>query len=174
GAIWAHRRGVTYPRIVFQDRLDSDLSHAFSKSSSERYFCRPLLASEAARAEQTVMDTGSCASPTEGPWTDKGMFDKQKSASDPAAGVSLYPPRSDVKFTSGTDHPDVQMYALLNDLDAVSRATPPGGAPFQILVTVPTEVPDGAYTVWVEVGKEFDPNVNYRYPSPVLPIYGEY
>jgi hypothetical protein len=172
--VWAHRRGHTYPRIVFQDRLDSDLSHAFSKSSGERYFCRPLLTDEAAAAEKVVIDTGSCASPTEGPWTDKGMFDRATRAGDPDAGVSYYPPRSDLKYAAGTDHTDVQMYAMLNDLDAISRATPPGRAPFKATFTVPPDVPDGVYAIWVEVGKELDPNVDYRYPSPTLPIYGEY
>src|SRR5215831_10042476 len=33
--IWAHRHGVSYPRIVFQDGRDRDLSHSFGKSSKE-------------------------------------------------------------------------------------------------------------------------------------------
>src|SRR5262245_38497810 len=55
--VWAHRRGVTYPRLVFQDGYDRDLSHAFTKSSPESYFCRPLRADETVR--QKSIDTGT-------------------------------------------------------------------------------------------------------------------
>jgi hypothetical protein len=40
--VWAHRRGVTYPRLVFQDGDDSDLSHAIANSSAEPHYCRPF------------------------------------------------------------------------------------------------------------------------------------
>jgi hypothetical protein len=165
--VWAHRRGVRYPRLVFQDGLDRDLSHAFNQSSAEPYFCRPLRIDEPVR--QRSIDTGSCATVT---FTDKGKFAEPMGGVD--AGVSLYPPRSDLTFVPGTDHPDVQQLAAMNDLDAVSRATPPGGAPYTHAVSIPNAVPDGEYTIWVEVGKELDFNDNYRYPSPTLQAYGDY
>src|SRR5262249_34988390 len=108
---------------------------------------------------------GTCATIA---YTDKGKFAK------PDAGVSLYPPRRDVSYTAGTDSPDVQQYPTLNDLDAVSRATPPGGVLYQQDFTVGANVPDGNYVLFVEVGKQFDQNSTYSFPSPVLLAYGDY
>jgi hypothetical protein len=35
-------------------------------------------------------------------------------------------------------------------------------------------LPDGEYTIWVEVNKEKDPNASYDFPSPQLTAYGDY
>src|SRR5262249_44435136 len=48
--VWAHRRGVSYPKIVFQNGEDTDLSHPLRQSSVEPYFCRPLGVDEPALA----------------------------------------------------------------------------------------------------------------------------
>src|SRR5262249_11876670 len=154
---------VTYPKLVFQDGQDRDLSHEFRKSSPESHFCRPLISGEV--TEGRSIDQGSCATIA---YTDKGHFLQ------PDAGVSLYPPRRDVTYTAGTDSPDVKMYATLNDLDAVSRATPPGGVVYDQPFQVPGSVPDGQYVIFVEGSKEFDQNASYTYPSPVLLAYGDY
>ncbi len=159
--VWAHKRGVTYPRLVFQDGFDRDLSHAFSKSSTESYYCRPFRSDEPVRDRS--IDTGTCATVA---FTDKGKFD--------GTAQSRYPPRADLSYQAGTDHPDVLMFPELNDLDAVSRATPPGNAPYSHAVAIPGTVPDGEYTVWIEVSQEFDPNTHYRFPSPQLQAYGDY
>jgi hypothetical protein len=159
--IWAHRRGATYPKIVFQDQQDRDLSHSFPLSSPEPFYCRPLMKGE--NALKNSIDANSCATTA---YTDKGMFS--------AGETSLYPPRRDVNYTDKVDSPDVQTYATLNDLDAVSRATPPGGVAYQQSFSVPTDVPDGDYVVRVEVGKEFDQNETYAYPSPILVAFKEY
>jgi len=161
--VWAHRHGVTYPKLIFQDEQDRDLSHEFRRSSPEPFFCRPLITGEP--AQKRSVDTGTCATVA---YTDKGKFAK------PDAGVSFYPPRRDVSYTAGTDSPDVQMFATVNDLDAVSRATPPGGMLYQQSFSIPASVTDGNYVVFVEVGKEFDQNAAYNYPSPVLQAYGDY
>jgi hypothetical protein len=167
--VWAHRRGVTYPKVVFQDDQDRDLSHAFTKSSAEPFYCRPLRLDETVR--QKSIDTGSCATVA---FTDKGKFDRPEAPGAADGGVSFYPPRRDVKYQDMVDSPDVKLYAMMNDLDAVSHATPPARAPFDQSFTVPVTIPDGAYVVWVEVGKEFDQNDSYRFPSPVLAAYGDY
>jgi hypothetical protein len=164
--VWAHRRGVVYPKLVFQDGYDRDLSHAFTKSSLESYYCRPLRSDEPVRDKS--VDTGTCATVA---YTDKGKFDDATFAAD--AGVSPYPPRSDITYIPGTDDPDVELFGSMNDLDAVSRATPPGGQPYSHAISLPTNLEDGEYVVWIEVGKELDQNNTYRYPSPALQAYGD-
>jgi hypothetical protein len=68
----------------------------------------------------------------------------------------------------------VQSYGSVNDLDAVSRATPPGGTAYVQSYAVPTSVPDGEYVMRVEASKEFDRNASYAYPSPVLTSFKEF
>src|SRR5262245_50410095 len=66
------------------------------------------------------------------------------------------------------------MFGAMNDLDAVSRATPVGGEPYSHDISLPTTLQDGDYVLWVETSKELDQNNNYRYPSPALQAYGDY
>ncbi len=152
--VWAHRRGVTYPQVVFGNGLDSNLTHPANDSSPEAYYCRPL------DWDEYPPDAISC--PTATPDTDKGRLS--------SAETSFYPPRNDIVTPHGFDDPSVAMYGVLNDLDAVSRATPPGGQPFQVLATLDPDLPPGEYTVWVEVHRELDYNDTYNpltYPAPV-------
>ena len=165
--VWAHRRGVTYPKVVFQDGLDRDLSHGFPQSSPEPFFCRPLKADE--QTLQNSIDANSCATPA---YTDKGKFARDDAGVAPT--TSFYPPRRDVTYLNGTDSADVLTYGTVNDLDAVSRATPAGGVAYQQSFSVLTSVPDGDYRVRVEVSKEFDQNPSYAYPAPTLTSFGEY
>jgi hypothetical protein len=152
--IWAHRRGVVYPRVVFRNGREDDLSHQANQSSSEPFFCQPM------SFKENPPDATTCATNHTG--TDKGKLSETE--------TSLYPPRNDIKLPNGTfDDPSVGMYAMLNDLDAVSRATPPGGQPFQVLAVLDQSLPDGEYTVWVEVHHELDYNASYNpaiYPGP--------
>jgi hypothetical protein len=166
--VWSQRRGVVYPKLVFQDGYDRDLSHAFNKSSIESYYCRPLLADEPVRDRS--VDTGTCATVA---YTDKGKF-AERGADGADAGVSRYPPRADLRYVQGTDHPDVLKFTTMNELDAVSRATPAGGVPFTHSISMPSDMPEGDYVVWIEVSKELDPNQHYAYPSPALQAYGDY
>lgn len=159
--VWAHRHGQTFPRIVFQDGFDRDLSHPFDKSSLDPYFCRPLKTGEPTQVQS--VDTSTCATTA---YTDKGTFDPVL--------TSLYPPRNDLNPTAGVDSAAAAMFAQLNTLDAVSRATPAGGTPYKLAFKVPASLADGDYTVWVEVSKEKDTNATYSYPSPSLAAYGDY
>src|SRR5262245_48229858 len=86
--VWAGRSPVDYPKLVFQDGDDNDLSHAISNSSLEPFFCRPLKPTEA--------DAMTCATAA---YTDKGEF---------ATGeTSKYPPRNDMTvFSDGVDSAD--------------------------------------------------------------------
>ncbi len=160
--VWSHRHGELFPKLVFQNTEDSNLSHPFNHSSSEIHFCRPL------RSDEAGWDTGTCASPI---FTDKGKVE--------AAGTSRYPPRADIARVAGIDDGIVGMFDDMNPFDEVSGATPVADLPFQITWPIPSDLPTGDYVVWLEVAKEFDHNATYNptaYPAPVgIPwnLYGE-
>jgi hypothetical protein len=155
--VWAHRHGLVWPLIVFQDGDDGDLSHAMGQSSTERFFCRPI------REQEALWDTQTCATT---PYTDKGRLSPTE--------TSLYPPRQDIEFASSIDDEGVKQYENLNPFDAVSRATPPGNESFRVDWQIPDGLPMGDYVVWVEVSKEFDQNESYDYPEPVGIPWQEY
>jgi hypothetical protein len=157
--VWAHRHGLEWDQIVFQDANDSGLSHATQVSSRERHYFRPMLRSE------PQWDAATHAS-SFGPYTDKGTFGSEK---------SLYPPRQDI-MRSAEDAPSVVMYDELNPFDAVSQASPASGQPAKFSWPAPPELPTGDYVLWMEVSREFDHNDTYsiaNYPSPSVP-YGDY
>ncbi len=155
--VWAHRHGMEWPLVVFQDGNDNNLSHQLGQSSAESFYCRPLKEGEAA------WDAQSCASTV---YTDKGAFS--------ATETSNYPPRSDLVAGDPVDSNDVARFSSLNPFDSVSRATPPGGEPFRVGWKIPENLPAGEYVVWVEVAKEFDQNAFYDYPAPLAISYSEY
>ena len=116
--IWAHARGKLYDTVVMQDNKEDWLGFHEGHSSSEPYYCRPLMGSE------IELDAISC--PT--------RFSSAKGKLD-ASVKSYYPPRNDLTlFTNNDcDVPGGQLptctvsaksYATLNDLDAVASATP--------------------------------------------------
>ena len=158
--VWAHRHGVSFPRIAFQNADDNNLSHPFNQSSSETFFCRPL------RPDEAGWDTGTCSSPI---FTDKGKAE--------ASGTSLYPPRADIARVSGIDDQVVGMFDDMNPFDEVSSATPVGNAPYEVTWPIPSDLPTGDYVVWMEVSKEFDHNATYnatRYPEPTGIPWSDY
>jgi hypothetical protein len=155
--VWAHRHGLSWPLVVFQDLDDGDLSHAMGQSSMDLFYCRPI------SERDSFWDTQTCATT---PYTDKGMFSTTE--------TSLYPPRQDVMPALSVDHEDVGMFPVLNPFDAVSRATPIGNEPFRIDWQIPDGLPMGDYVAWVEVSKELDQNEFYEYPEPVGIPWEEY
>jgi len=162
--VWAHRHGQDFPLVVFQNWKSGDplvytvedptprttpeenLSHALSESSTDAYYCRPFIEGEPA------WDAETCATPA-GVFTDKGAFHPSLK--------SLYPPRSDLQMTQGVDAADVSGFAMLNPFDAISRATPIGGADYLSAWPLPESFPEGDYVVWIEVSKESDENEFY-------------
>ncbi len=157
--VWAHRHGLQFDQVEFQNNDESNLSHPFNESSRENRFCRPLMPSE------SLWDAGTCASAV---FTDKGLLSP--------ANKSLYPPRNDVARTT-PDDPSVEMFSTLNPFDAVSQPTPPNGAPAEITYFAPDTVPDGDYVMFVEVSREFDHNTTYSEaarPSPTGIPWTEY
>src|SRR5262245_34064584 len=158
--VWAHRHGDTFPTLVFQNSEDSNLSHPFSHSSQETFFCRPL------RPDEPAWDTGSCASAI---FTDKGRFDSNQ--------TSLYPPREDIARVEGIDDVSVSMFDSMNPLDMGSGATPAADMPFSVTWPIPSDLPQGNYVLWMEVSKEFDFNATYNptsYPEPTGIPWAEY
>jgi hypothetical protein len=153
--IWGHARGKSYPELVFFDDNPADqdsLGWHENSSSSEPYFCRPLSADE---HETIKFDTMTCPSPG-GFNSDKGRF---------GSGGSVYPPRSDhTEFDPTHDHEDVHQFAELNDLDAVTRATPRGDAPALFTTVLSAEqAARGPLTAWIEVNLEHDENPDWEF-----------
>jgi hypothetical protein len=149
--VWAHARGKTYPALRFFDDDPGDfdsLGWHENSSSAEPYFCRPLSETE---NETISTDTMTCPSPAVFQ-SDKGMFD--------GPNVSYYPPRNDiVAFEAGGDSTDVPMYGTLNDLDAVTGATPSGDDPELVTTVIPKAIAEsGPITAYIEVNLEHDEN----------------
>ena len=155
--VWAHRHGEIFPQVVFQNNDTNNLSHPLSQSSLERQFCRPI------RPTEPLWDAASCASVV---YTDKGQLSGEQ--------TSLYPPRSDLAFDRDRDHDSVQMMAGMNPFDSVSQPTPIGGGLFTARWSIPTELADGDYVLFIEVSKEFDRNAFHDYPSPDGIPWSEY
>jgi hypothetical protein len=165
--IWSHEHGILFPRVVFQNEDEKNLSHPVAQSSPEAppAYCRPFQPSE------VEFDTGTCATPAE---TDKGKF-LPNPAQDPAF-ASRYPPRSDIKRDS-EDSPDVDLFRTMNPFDAMSYATPPGGVPATIAYAAPQRVDFGAYTLNIETSKTYDFNATYNpmsFPAPTDIPWADY
>ena len=167
--VWAHRRGKTYPRLAFHDPYHhTSLGFHEATSSAENYHCRPLTAAE---HDVISVDTMTCPSPNVFR-TDKGQFD--------GANTSVYPPRNDILEVTPSDAPEVAQLASLNELDAVTAATPIGDQPEYVAALIPPELAaNGPLTAFIEVSLEHDENASYQYDrdndhfvDPTLSSYG--
>ena len=165
--VWAHRRnaatGQSWPRVVFQNGDDNNLSHPFNDSSPENAppYCRPMLPNE------NGWDAATCASQA---FTDKGTFDT-------AGHTELYPPRADLTPHAGTDSASVAMYKQMNPFDAITQPTPAAGACAQIDWPIPSTLAPGDYVMWIEVNKAFDMNGTFNpttFPPPSGIPWSEY
>ena len=178
--VWAHARGRTYDTLIIQDDTGNgvagELALGFHEqvSTPDPYYCLTF------RPASWVFDVDVISCPT-------GMFNSAKGRFDPMQPKSYYPPRNDLTSfgtndcdiipRAGTACPDVsaKRFNEVNDLDAVASATPPYGAPYSGTWPVPTDLPDGAYVLIVEVNKEFDNNAAHMYEAfqdPALPDNG--
>lgn len=152
--VWAHRHGLTFPRVVFQNGDEDNLSHPFAQSSPEAPppYCRPI------RPQESEFDAGTCATAA---FTDKGTLSYDE--------PTRYPPRSDLQRIVGTDAAAVEMYRALNPFDALAQPTPIGGAPTSVVWAAPQSVDYGDYVVVVEASKTYDFNSTYNemsFPAP--------
>ncbi|MBC8068330.1 MAG: hypothetical protein IAG13_08350 [Deltaproteobacteria bacterium] len=154
--VWAHARGETYPALRFYDDDPGDfesLGWHENSSSAEPYFCRPLSAGE---NDTISTDTMTCPSPAVFQ-SDKGVFDGPL--------VSHYPPRNDIVVDDDPgDSPDVPNFAMINDLDAVTGATPSGDDPELVTAIIPKAIAEaGPITAYIEVNLEHDENDAWGY-----------
>jgi hypothetical protein len=192
--VWAHRRvasgAAPFRRVIFQDR-DSEgfASRTSNDSTPDSYFC---LSFNDATTRRDALDAVACASVFS---SDKGRYVTEADVTagysepqaDPEARMaplsldSLYPPRRDVSRCAGAgcaDHADlarfdVDVRAAMPEIDAVSMATAAGGEPQTYVYTVPSELPDGDYVVYVEVNVEGDYNASFddrTHPTPTAPV----
>jgi hypothetical protein len=158
--VWAHRHGLVFPRVEFQNTVENNLSHPFAESSREAFYCRPI------RPDEELWDATSCASEV---YTDKGKTS--------ATATSLYPPRQDIELTVEIDDPSVETFDALNPFDAVSHATPAVGAPFRMSWAIPPSLVAGNYVLWIEAAQEFDHNEYYNpdtLPPPASISWSDY
>ncbi|MEX1366788.1 MAG: CFI-box-CTERM domain-containing protein [Nannocystaceae bacterium] len=154
--VWGHARGQTYPKLTFHDDDPTDqesLGWHENTSSPEPYFCRPLAAAE---HETIATDTMTCPSPATFQ-SDKGKL--------MAGATSVYPPRNDlVEYEAGHDHADVRTLGELNDLDAITSATPMGDRPELVTTVIPAElVGAGPLVAKIEINLEHDENPDWDF-----------
>lgn len=177
--VWAHKRNKTYgyvvmggtagntndssraPPMVFCPSTiadgsgacdDNTIAYHAGVSSPEPFYCSPSGGMITQNAQG--VDVVSCASAFYG---SKGAY-----ATD--GRVSYYPPRADLTSFNQNDGPDARAFASVNDLGAVSGATPQ----LQQLINPPIvwhPFADGNYVVKIEVSLESDVNIyhNYKY-----------
>jgi hypothetical protein len=193
--IWAHRRAAApgaklFPRIVFQDRPEGYASRVASDQSPDEYNC---LQFDMRHSTRDQLDAVSCATKFS---SDKGRYitamEAQVGYSEPwddgtgsasfrtLPSTSVYPPRMDVTRCTDTgcfDSADVASFArdaraVMPEIDAVTRATAPGGMPQRLLFDVPATWVQGEYVAYIEVNVEGDYNEHWNdavYPTPQLP-----
>jgi hypothetical protein len=170
--VWAHRHGLTWPLVHFQngDGLpgapndpDHSITHGIAYCSVETTFARPL------HPNEPEWDAGSSATVIR---TDKGQFHPSVQ--------SPYPPRADIDYVPEYDHADVGMFRAVNPFDAVSQASPAVDVPFRYTWLIPPGFYDGTpkdYVMYVEVSRELDTNATYNEVTqpPILATnYSEY
>ncbi len=192
--IWAHRRATSpgaaqFRRVIFQQRIEGYASRQVADSTRDDYFCLSFDdAWKSSNDPRDTLDAITCPSVFS---SDKGRF---ITAADVSAGYSepwenldgsdtqrpldlhsLYPPRRDITAATGADTDDVDLFVahaaeVMPEIDAVTMATPVGGAHQVVQFTVPSAWTDGDYVAWIEVNVEGDYNADFdpsTYPTPL-------
>lgn len=180
--VWANKRDKRYGYVVMGGKFgasetqcaangiaasecdDGTIGYHFMVSSPEPFYCSPR---GGVKTKVNGVDTMTCAS----------SFYGSKGAYAAAPLYSLYPPRADLSaFVDEHDGNDAKGYAKVNDLGAVSGATPLGDKVVDPLRwTAPA---DGDYVLKIEASLEGDFNTFHNYPSvddgsPELNGYGK-
>jgi hypothetical protein len=153
--VWAFSRaaarGVDYPELGFwNDQPETATRFHNDISSDDPFYCRPLRVSE-------IVDAVTCPTP---------RFGSCKGDAHPTRR-SPYPPRNDLASARPGDAAIVDTFGALNELDAVSMATPAPGTPATLRFPLPPGLQPAEYLVEVEVNKEYDQNASHRYPVQV-------
>ena len=191
--------GDDFPRVIFNGRAsEGNASSAGSagepRNTPDDYFC---LSFQRERSGREALDAVTCASRFN---SNKGRYMTMADVSsgyaepfeeDPGDGTmrsmelrSLYPPRRDVTpcFETGGivgcgDHETVGTFdddarAVMPEIDSITAATASGDMPQMLVWDVPSDWPDGEYTIYVEINVEGDYNDAYNAetnPTPTNP-----
>jgi hypothetical protein len=167
--VWAHKRNKAYGLVVMGGAAgnsparcqaggipasecdDRTIAYHSYVSSPEPFYCSP---SGGVVTQVNGVDVVTCAS----------AFTGSKGAFADAPMVSLYPPRADLtNFIKGYDSSDANMFATVNDLTAVSGATP---AASQVIAPIYWAAPaDGQYVLKVEASLEKDFNTFHTHKA---------
>jgi len=181
--VWAHKRNKIYGYVVMGGLYgnspqtcpttipdgnltvcnDDTIAYHAGVSSPEPFYCSPSGATITTNPQG--VDVVSCASPFNG---SKGAY-----ATD--GRVSYYPPRADLTSFGPYDGPDAKAFSTMNDLGAVSGATPQ----LETLLDPPIKwrpPADGKYVIKVEMSLESDFNTfhNYSYQVDVNSSFNTY
>jgi len=179
--VWAHKRNKTYgyvvmggyygnspdtcPKTIPDGMLtvcnDDTIAYHAGVSSAEPFYCSP--SGGTITQNPQGLDVVSCASPFNG---SKGAY-----ATD--GRVSYYPPRADLTKFNQYDGPDAKAFAGVNDLGAVSGATPQ----LETLLDPPIRwrpLADGQYVIKVEASLESDTNAFHNYQYPTVDVNGSF
>jgi hypothetical protein len=162
--VWAHKRNRQYGFVVMGGAIgwspatctsspgdcdDNTIAYHSAVSSNEPFYCSP---SGGMLKNVNGVDVVSCASAFYG---SKGAYAQD-------GRVSFYPPRADLTAFNSSDGPDAKAYASVNDLVAISGATPEQ----MTLLDPPIRwIPPGPgkYIVKVEMSLENDVNDYHNY-----------
>jgi hypothetical protein len=167
--VWAHKRNKTYGYVTMGGLAGNDpsncpagiadgskacddqtIAYHAGVSSTEPFYCSPSGATVSTNPQG--VDVVTCAS----------SFFGSKGAYASGGLVSYYPPRADLTAFGANDGPDAHGFAGVNDLGAVSGATPE----LQQLIDPPIRwrpFADGSYVVKVELSLESDSNAFHNY-----------
>ncbi|MCC7536089.1 MAG: hypothetical protein IT379_07745 [Deltaproteobacteria bacterium] len=186
--IWAHRHGMRFPRVIFQNRLsEGHASRSSDDFSAESWYCLSFTREASSRDN---LDAVSCVSQFH---SDKGRLQREDETTywEPTESgrvtlepFSAYPPRTDITrrlgpAEGGHDHPDVLLFAdrareVMPEIDEVTTATPAGNELFRKTFTIPAHWADGEYALYVEINTEGDYNSEFgptQYPTPTSPDF---
>ena len=166
--VWAHKRNKTYGFVTMGGAAgynvstcpnniadgskacdDNTIAFHAGVSSTEPFYCSP--SGGMITQNPQGVDVVTCAS----------SFFGSKGAYLPGQ-ASYYPPRADLTMFNGNDGPDAHAFSSVNDLTAVSGATPQ----LEQLIDPPIRwrpFADGSYVVKVEMSLESDTNMFHNY-----------
>ncbi len=177
--IWAHHRGVTYPKVVFQDGQDRmSLSHAFGVSSLEPHLL-PAARGQLRHAlrpdgEGDALPLARCRELRHDRVHRQGdLRDRQHLGGRGLLLLSAAPGRDPAGHGRQRRRRQVRRPERSRRGLAGHPARARCGS-FTIHYSVPATLAQGDYVIWAEAAKEFDQNSSYDYPSPTLAAYGEY
>ena len=162
--VWAHRHGMTFAAVVFQNGDENNLTHPFEQSSPETAAVLPADAADddsaagmPARARRRVVHRQG------------HVLERPRRRCIRRAPTSRGRRRSTRRRSTCIARSTRSTRSRRRRRPAARRA--------RSTWPIPTDSPHGDYVLWVEVAKEFDHNATYNataYPAPTGIPYAEY